>query len=381
MLKLTYKELLETNEVLKRMNRLRRWTSFVTEDRYNELNKQALNCITVFLLSAVAESNGAKIHWENYPKITLFRAYQKAYVFFDTPENLMEEARKLGGIPEGAFDEATVAIISDNTDSLFSNYLSEPKGSFEERIYKAATKIATYIELVENKDKCNRDEYLRKIQEIVREIEKYEDIPGVNDISDVNNPMFELLMQLSKLRNRNRWAAQLYSVECSVLGHLYDTGLFAYFMSLEQNPADEKTATKMFFMGIMHDIAECWTTDIPSPIKDRIPGFREATEKFELQMIEKHIYSKLPKEIAAKFQEVMFEDEANRAVKSLVKGADYLSADRECWIQYMGGSREPYFYGAITRRKPKIDKGEILLTPICGELHKYFLEFCKKSTS
>lgn len=378
-MKLTFKQLLGTNEVLKRLNILRRWTSFVTEDRYNELAKQALNCITVFLLSAIAENAGAKIRWENYPKITLFRAYQKTYVFFDTPENLMEEVRKLGNIPEGAFDEVTKEIICDLTDENFSEFISEAKGSFEERVYMAATKIATYIELVENKNKCDRSEYLRNIQDIVREIERYEDIPGVKDLSDVNNPMFTLLMQLSKLRNRNRWAVQSYTTECSVLGHLYDTAIFAYFMSLEQNPIDEKTATKMFFMGIMHDIAECWTTDIPSPIKDKIPGFRKATEEFELQKLEKHIYSVLPENIVPKFKEVMFEDDANKNVKALIKGADYLSADRECWLQCLGGTRDPYFNGAIEMRKPKIYNGEVVLTPVCAELHRYFLEFTRKS--
>src|SRR5699024_6542242 len=111
--------------------------------------------------------------------------------------------------------------------------------------------------------------------------ERFSDVPGVEDFSDPNGELFKLLLKISKLRNQNRWAVQSYLVNCSVLGHLFDTGVFAYFIGLEQFEGNEKTATKMFHMGIFHDLAEVWTSDVPSPIKDRIPGFRPATEEYE----------------------------------------------------------------------------------------------------
>ena len=97
-------------------------------------------------------------------------------------------------------------------------------------------------------------------------------------MEDIHGSIFKILAKISKLRNQNRWAITCYSVKCSVLGHLFDTGVFAYFMSLELDPEDEKIATEMFLMGIYHDIAETWTTDVPSPIKDRVAGLRKGTE-------------------------------------------------------------------------------------------------------
>ena len=47
-------------------------------------------------------------------------------------------------------------------------------------------------------------------------------------------------------------------------------------------------------MGILHDVAETWTTDIPSPIKDRILGFRKATEEYEIKMLEQELYNIVP---------------------------------------------------------------------------------------
>lgn len=376
-MKLNLQQLMATNEVFKRLNILRRWTSFVTEDKYNELAKQALNCIVSYILGCYSEAAGKTVKWERFPKIALYRAFQKAYVYFDTPEHIMNEILHIGSIPKDVFNEVTREIISENADEQFAEFLCEGIGTYELRIYRAATKIATYIELTENFTKVNSHEYQIKNQELNKSLKEFEDIPGVNEIFDIDNPIFKVLQTISALRNRNRWAVQAYTIECSVLGHLFDTAVFAYAMSLEQNPEDESTAAKMFFMGIFHDVAETWTTDIPSPIKDRIPNFRKATEEFELKMLEQELYNKVPDFLAKKLKNVMFEDEANIAYKKLLKGADYLSADSECWRQYKAGTRDEYFLGAIKRRIPKIKAGDVLLTPVCGELFNYFLEYAE----
>lgn len=376
-MKLNLRILKATNEVFKRLNILRRWTSFVTEDKYNELAKQALNCIVAYIIGCYCEVNGITVKWERFPKIALYRAFQKAYVYFDTPEHIMKEILDLGNIPSNAFDEVTKEIIAENTDEQFADSICEAIGTYELRIYRAATKIATYIELTENFTKVNLHAYQIKTQEINKSLKEFQDIPGVNEIFDIDNPIFKVLKIISGLRNKNRWSVQGYSVDCSVLGHLFDTAVLAYYMALEQNPDDEATAGRMFFMGIFHDVAETWTTDIPSPIKDRIPGFRAATEEYERRKLESELYSKVPEFLANKLKDVMFEDEANKAYKKLIKGADYLSADSECWRQYKMGTRDQYFLGAIKRRFAKINSGEVLLTPICGELFNYFLSFAE----
>ncbi len=375
-MKLNLAMLKETNEVFKRLNILRRWTSFVTEDKYNELAKQSLNCITAYMLATYSEKDGITVKWERFPKIALYRAFQKAYVYFDTPEHIMDEICKIGNIKKSEFNKVTEEIIAENAGKQFADFLCEGIGTYEFQIYRAATKIATYVELVENSNKMRSEEQRIKVQEIIKSLEEFEGIPGVNEIYlNTQGGIFKLLEKLSSLRNRNRWAAQAYSVECSVLGHLFDTAVFAYFMSLEKDPENEVTATKMFFMGIFHDVAEAWTTDIPSPIKDRIRGFRAATEKYELEVLEKNLYKNVPEFLAKKLKEVMFEDEANVKYKKLLKGADYLSADSECWRQYKAGTRDEYFLGAINRRRPKIESGDVLLTPVCGKLYKEFYEY------
>lgn len=377
-MKLNLNQLKATNEVFKRLNILRRWTSFVTEGRYNELAKQSLNCITSYMLASYSEQAGVTVKWERFPKIALYRAYQKAHVYFDTPEYILNEIRDVGNIPKDVFNEVTKQLITENADENFANFLCEGIGTYEMKIYRAGTKIATLVELSENINKMDHQEYNVKLQEVHKSLEEFEDLPGFKEISDVRGNVFRALTSISTLRNKNRWAAQLYTVPCSVLGHLFDTAIFAYFMSLEEYPGDEALATKMFFMGIFHDVAETWTGDIPSPIKDKIPNFRAATEEYELKMLEEKLYKRVPTFLAEKLKDVMFEDEANKAYKKLLKGADYLSADGECWRQYKAGSRDEYFITVpLENDLIKIETQQVLMTPVCRQLFDMFYNYAK----
>lgn len=376
-MELNFLRLTATNEVFKRLNVLRRWSSFLSESKYNELSKQALNCIVAYILASYSEDCGYFVRWDRFPKIALYRAFQKVYVYFDTPQYIINDICHVSGIPNDAFEEATLQIIAEETDPEFANFLSEGLGTYEMQIYKAATKIATLVELTENVTSVSSHEYQNHMQEICNSLEEFENLPGLKELRNLRHNPFQALQTISTLRNRTRWATHCYRVECSVLGHLFDTAVFAYFMSLEQKPNNEALASKMFFMGIFHDVAETWTTDIPSPIKDRIKGFRAATELYECAKLESELYSNFPEFVVQKLKEVMFESEDNIHYKKLIKGADYLSADSECWRQLKAGSRDEYFVKAISKRITKIESGDVVLTPNCHKLFDYMLTYAE----
>lgn len=369
MTKLNQRVLEEVNEVIKRLNMLRRWTSLESQGRYNELSKQTLNCITAYILACYYEEAGHTIIWSRFGKIALYRAFQKIYLYFDTPEHIMEAVCKIGKIPEDALTNGTKQVITDKTDEAFANFLCEGIGTDEMKIYRAATKIATLVELFEINSTSN-PEYHNKIHELYDSLEEFKDLPGFSEVKDVNGSIFKLLRRICSLRNKNRWAVQSYSVETNVLGHMFDTAIFAYFLAMEQQPEDTEYAGKMFFVGIFHDLAETWTWDIPSPVKEMIPGFRRATELYEQQQLEENCFNVVPNFLAKRLENLMLNAEENQ--HKLLKGADYLSADSECWRQYNGGTRDIYFIGAIQRRKPGIESGKVLLTECCGELHEYY---------
>lgn len=165
-----------------------------------------------------------------------------------------------------------------------------------------------------------------------------------------------LFKQISALRNRIRWQKWIHCVKSSVLGHNFEVAIFSYLISLKRY-GDEILATNCFFTGVFHDLPETFTGDMPSPVKDAIPGLRKATEYFELEMINEHIYSKLLPYISRAIHEVMMEEQSE--YKPIIKQADSLSAVLECMRQIIAGSREPYFKEVIERdlsQKEKFDE-------------------------
>ncbi len=373
----TFKNLKALNDVFKRLNALRRWTSFLTEDKFNELAKQGLNCVTCYFLASYCEQAGMKIHWERFPKIALYRAFQKAYVNFDTPEITINEICKVGNISQSTFASTTQRFIEEKTNQEFTDFICDSEGTFEMEIYKAARRIATLVELIGIKYIAQgTDEYTGLMLEIQESLDNYKNIPGVKELSDVNSKVFRLLAKLSKLRNQNRWSTQFYSVECSVLGHLFDTACFAYLLGLDMFN-EEAIATKMFFIGIFHDIPEAWTKDIPSPIKNQIDGFRTATEEYELYVLDTYFYSEVPEFMVPKLKAVMLEEPCNENLKNVMKTADYISASSECWRQYVGGTRDSYFRQAM-RGNEKLfnaNDGKFPITATFGEFHEYLLNY------
>ena len=372
-MKVTKKLYIAVDNVFRRLVLLRRWSSVMTDDQYDELAKQAFNCLVTFFLAWYATFAGYPINWTLFPKIALYRAFQKAYVLSDISESTIEQICNMGKVKMEDVKRVTWEIIAEKTNAEIATELCNAWESKEARIYRAATKIATYIEFCEAKNNFSGD-YAGKLHEIVRGLKHYEDIPGFNELSDPRNPVFKVLETISRLRNQNRWAAYARALDCSVLGHLFDTAIFAYFMSLEQNPEDEMEATRKFFIGLFHDIPEGWTKDIPSPIKDRIPGFREADELYEMKMVEEHMFSVLPERLRIETKAVMMEDGDNADVKPFLKGADYLSASSECMRNLVGGTRDYNFFRACHDLQTKIDNSKVVVTPEAQKFYHYILK-------
>lgn len=380
-----YPRLRAMSTVFGKLNRLRRSFSFRTSAANDELSKQSLNCQAAYMIAQYAENAGKKIEWSNFPKVAIYRSFAKVYVYFDTPGHIMNEMCAPRQIPKSVFRDAIKKKIVEATDEEFADFICSAAGTYEERIYKAARKITNLVEFHENKFLLQEDFYCSKIQEIMRELEQLSDIPGVSEISDVNGEIFRILIKLASQRHQNRWATNFYTTECSVLGHLFETAVFAYAMSLEMNPEDEETATEMFFAGVFHDIPEAWTTDIPGPSKEvELPEqgitFRTVIKEFEEAMLKKHLYPHMPGFLETKLRYIMSVDE-NPKTRPLIKGADYLSAVAECYRQYVGGSNDIYFLEAIDRHGLQIITNEILVTPNCKMVFNYYRDFAVAVTS
>ena len=367
----------EIVELFERLNNLTRWPSFTGDRRYNQLNKLALENVICYMIAEEQRHHGIAIDLREFPKIALRKAFKRSLAA-NIPRSLEEWICKHPeiDIEKNDFYRATADYVC-GIDKEFADFLfKNVKTGIEAQIYSFASELASYIELLSLKNQTNREDlFMMEIKNKIDKIHQFTYLYGYDRFSNLESPEFKLWQEIAYLRNQSRWMLYSRAVECSVLGHLFDTGVIAYTMTLEENPKDEELAAKMFFMGLFHDIAETWTTDIPSPYKELVRGLREASERYESEMIKKNIYDIFPDYMAKAIKAVMFEEPQNEGYFRLVKGADYMSADTECLRNYNSGTCDYHFYNAVSSNSQKIESGYLKVSPIWREKH---LEILKK---
>ena len=341
----TPKDLYAVNSMLFELLCLRRWSEVtVTNGKFTEVSKQALNCMISYFWATEIAHTGAYVDFTKFPKLALFRGFTKT-MQCDVSECNLDIIFQLGSIRKKDFSEMIWDEVSRNTSKTFFQHLQVETDCLEARIYRAATKVSTLLELHEIRNLIAEKDYKLKCSQLKAILSEYADLPCFDTIMSAEYQ--EIFRNFSKLRNRIRWAKHPNIVQCSVLGHMFDVACFAYLMSLDVKPADESLATKFFFMGIFHDFPECWTGDMPSPIKDSLPGLRAATEQFENMVMEKNVYSHLPSYMAKAIRSVMLEDEENAHFKSFLKKSDNFSAYVECWREIDAGSHHKYYRNVL----------------------------------
>lgn len=335
-----FSDLLSVNTVLYELMCLRRWSEVTVEGgKYTELAKQALNCIISHFWAVEAKCE-TEVVLTRFPKIAIRRGFAKDFQC-DVPEANLDRIFHLGNVSKEDFNGAICFQMEKDLDESFLKFLEVEQDCLEIQIYQAATKIATLIELEEIRNGISENDYQRKKAQIEKSIKEFSYLPGFAKVT--SESYMELFREFSKLRNRIRWAKHPNIVKCSVLGHLFDVAVFSYLMSLEVHPSNEDLATRYFFIGIFHDIAEKWTGDMPSPVKDSIKGLRQATEEFEREVLEKHVYSHLPRYQIEEIRRVMLEDKRTTTLKTFSKKSDNFSAFIECWRELDAGSRHKYY--------------------------------------
>lgn len=342
---------------------LGRWSE-VTNGHHKELSKQGLNCMIAYIWATEIAHSGIKIDFSKFPKIALFRSFTKT-ALCDVIEDNLDIILMLNHTPKSKFIETITSNAGKNHIDDFIHFLQVEPDCLEVQIYQAATKIATWIELHEIRNLIDKKDFRIKRKQIKKSLRSFSELPCYRKIN--HRPYKELFRNFSKLRNRIRWAKHPTKVKNSVLGHMFDVACYAYLMCLEENPNNQDLATQYFFMGAFHDLPECWTGDMPSPIKDSIPGLRRATEDFENQVMEKHVYSLLPNYMETAIRAVMLEDKDNVKYKAFVKKADNLSAYVECWREIDAGSNHYYYRNVI---KSDYHKKDNLPTNFCKLMEK-----------
>lgn len=343
------------------MQNVNRWPSFTSDSRFNQLNKMGLGMVITYSISQIyQEKTGRNLDETKFPKLAILEGMEKVTIS-NTPSAQLRWLSEYD-VQLDNLVEMTVKKNFQNIPDDIWEFLNVDQSSIEARVFRCAGKLASLLELEELSVFINSNSFQQAKDHKEKELDSYKDIMDlIEDDWKIIKPVIEEIS--SGLRNQVRWMMYCRQVNCSVLGHLFETALMAYIMSLELGNSEE-LASRHFKMGIFHDIAEAWTLDMPSPLKDAVDGLRVATEKYEEAMMEEHFYNKVPSYIASAVKAVDFERPENAESRALIKGADYASASLECWKNYLSGTRDFNFRRAALDTESKMLSGTIQVSQI-----------------
>jgi len=93
----TKEQIKATGRVLTELQCILRWSSYIADFRYQELNKQGLNAITAYLMAAESDKEGKKVDKAKLVKVIFYRMVEKLNLC-DIRRKHMLEFLDAGGI-------------------------------------------------------------------------------------------------------------------------------------------------------------------------------------------------------------------------------------------------------------------------------------------
>jgi 5'-deoxynucleotidase YfbR-like HD superfamily hydrolase len=306
--------------------------------------KEALNAMVFcFLLMYEQEENGREINWDACIAYIITRMIRKSLTWDMKPGYKKRIQRMIGNFNE-LVQKYVHKRIKEKTGEDFVNAiygLASEISEFEEGLYSIAKAYTNRIEY----NFVESTIWYGDRNKIKREIDDIMDSVGSNQY--ITKELGRLISYISACRNSIRWQGCGSTLDCSILCHMFETAILAWFMAIENNQNDKNQKIvpyQAFLVGLYHDIPELWTDDIPSICKNEIgresdQNLRPATEELEREVLEEHFYPVFPSNVREYLKKnIMLEELNDKYLHKLLKMADYLSADFECYWMIIQGS-------------------------------------------
>ena len=146
---------------------------------------------------------------------------------------------------------------------------------------------------------------------------------------------------LSRMKYINRWALMRNSYPENISEHSLEVGMIAHVLALISNKkyGNNLNAERAALIGMYHDCTEIITGDMPTPIKYYNRDTVEAYKYVEAQAA-KDLLDMLPDYLREEYETILFQQEEDAYLWTLVKAADRLSAYVKCIEEEKAGNRE-----------------------------------------
>jgi 5'-deoxynucleotidase len=146
---------------------------------------------------------------------------------------------------------------------------------------------------------------------------------------------------ISKIRWVVRWGLKRNAIPENVMEHSWEVATIAHVMAIIGNKRFSANYDPHLVAttALYHDVSEVITGDMPTPIKYHSKGMQKAFKAVEIQA-ERELLSLLPDYLQADFETLLVSTCVPDYVKTLIKGADTISAYLKCQAELKAGNSE-----------------------------------------
>ncbi|MCP5169528.1 MAG: 5'-deoxynucleotidase [Hahellaceae bacterium] len=124
-----------------------------------------------------------------------------------------------------------------------------------------------------------------------------------------------------------RWSLMFCHKQENIAEHSHQVAVIAHLLTIIKNKkfGGQLSPDRAATLALYHEIAECWTSDVASPVKYSNPALSEEFKKLETAA-EKACLATLPDEFRDEFACLLVTEQMDPAYKDIIKAADVLCA-------------------------------------------------------
>jgi len=350
----TSRDIIGVIEVLRTLNRYPMYNTKL-HDQFTEITHLALTSQIAAILFQIAKHQGDSLNPEYLPRIVLSHTFLR-YIICSIPDETYSALFDNDPQLEKAFNKYVGQTIKSLTSPSFAlSIFDKHKTDDETNLYFVAEALATKAESYLLRGTLSDDECLNLRAKANKALSSYKSWPFIRDILEYlhGNRSGENISHLfnevfANMRNVVRWKMRAPLRTHTILGHSFDVGILNYLLVLSENEEDIALAEQGFYVGLYHDVAELWTGDIPTPVKDGVPGLRKKTEELEVKVLKEKVFPYLPDWMTGTFESWCLEM-IPEELKDIFKVGDELDAIIEAASQVLCGSSDEYFSTVVEK--------------------------------
>ncbi len=154
----------------------------------------------------------------------------------------------------------------------------------------------------------------------------------------MQSSFFSMILRMKYI---DRWGLMRNTHKENLSEHTLDVAVLAHALAVIANVRLGKNinAERVAMLAIYHDASEIITGDMPTPIKYHDENIIKAYKQVE-KAANESLFSMLPNDIAAEYQDYFKKNEDDSELWKLVKAADKLSALIKCVEEEKSGNTE-----------------------------------------